>query len=208
LTEGFPAQAYPSAATYFAAYRAANAAAAGSVDPAALDRAADLLAAACAAGRTVFTCGNGGSAAIANHMQCDHVKGIRTATTLSPRVISLSSNVELLTAVANDIAYSEIFAYQLSAQARTGDVLVAISSSGRSPNIVAALQWARANQLRTIALTGFRGGGARALAEVSLHVHGMNYGVVEDQHQAIMHALAQYLRQAAMAGSAVPASVF
>ena len=204
----FPGRGYRSAGSYFAAYAAAAATAAVSVDPVALDRAASVLAEAYQGGATVFACGNGGSAAIANHMHCDHVKGIRTATELSPRVVSLSSNVEMLTAVANDIGYAEIFAYQLSAQARPGDVLVAISSSGRSPNIVQCLRWARAHRLRTIALTGFRGGEARTLAEVSIHIDATNYGVVEDQHQAIMHSLAQYLRQAAMAESAITASVF
>src|SRR5208282_2523001 len=80
-----------------------------------------------------------GSASIANHMQCDHVKGVRTATDLSPHVLSLSTNVELLTAIANDTGYENIFVYQLQSQSEPGDVLLAVSSSGRSPNIVRAL---------------------------------------------------------------------
>ena len=112
------------------------------------------------------------------------MKGVRTGTDLSPRVISLSTNVELLTAIANDIGYEDVFAYQLQSQAQPGDVLIAVSSSGRSPNIVHALTWARDHGLRTIALTGFGGGDARAMAEVAIHVDSANYGIVEDLHQA------------------------
>ena len=84
----------------------------------------------------------------------------------------------------------------------------AISSSGRSPNIVSALAWARDNGLRTIAITGFDGGDARTLAEVSIHVDSTNYGVVEDLHQAITHALAQYIRQSRMTADAISSVVF
>jgi len=156
----------------------------------------------------VFSCGNGGSAAIANHLQCDHVKGVRTTTDLTPRVVSLSANVELLTAIANDRGYEDVFTYQLQSQSRPGDVLIAISSSGRSPNIVRALTWARDRGLRTIALTGFDGGGAKAVAEVAIHVDDANYGVIEDLHQAIMHALAQYIRQSRMTADVISSSVF
>ena len=156
----------------------------------------------------MFSCGNGGSASIANHLQCDHVKGVRTTTDLAPRVMSLSTNVELLTAIANDTGYENVFVYQLQSQSGPGDVLIAVSSSGRSPNIVHALTWARDHGLRTIAITGFDGGAARAVAEVAIHVDSANYGVIEDLHQAIMHALAQYIRQSRMTPTAISATVF
>jgi phosphoheptose isomerase len=79
-----------------------------------------------------------------------------------------------------------------------GDVLLAISSSGNSANILRALEWARGHGVATIAMTGFDGGGARALADVELHVPASNYGIVEDVHQSLMHCLAQFLRQQAM----------
>ena len=179
-----------------------------SIEPAALDRAAAILLEAYTRGAGVFSCGNGGSASIANHLQCDHVKGVRTTTDLAPRVVSLSTNVELLTAIANDMAYEDVFAYQLQSQSGPGDVLIAVSSSGRSPNIVRALTWARDHGLRTIALTGFDGGDARTVAEVTIHVDCTNYGIVEDLHQAIMHALAQYIRQSRMTADAISSSVF
>jgi phosphoheptose isomerase len=204
----FPGRPYQDVASYFAGYAKEAARAASSIESAAIDTAAAILLDAYQRGAAVFSCGNGGSASIANHLQCDHVKGVRTGTDLAPRVISLSANVELLTAIANDLAYEHVFSYQLQSQSAPGDVLLAISSSGRSANIVNALTWARDHGLRTIALTGFDGGKARAVAEVTIHVDGANYGIVEDLHQAIMHALAQYIRQSRMTAEAILASVF
>jgi phosphoheptose isomerase len=204
----FPAAPYESAATYFSAYAEETARAASSVDAAAVARAAAILLDAYTCGATVFSCGNGGSASIANHLQCDHTKNVGKSTDLCPRVMSLSVNIEVLTAIANDHDYTEVFTHQLRSQSRPGDVLVAVSSSGRSANIVTALKWARSHGLRTISLTGFDGGEARTTADVSIHVNGTNYGVIEDLHQAIMHALAQYIRQSRMTPAAISSSVF
>jgi phosphoheptose isomerase len=204
----FPAAPYATAASFFSAYAEATARAMRSIEPAALDRAAAILLDAYTRGAGVFSCGNGGSASIANHMQCDHVKGVRTATDLAPRVVSLTANIELLSAIANDHGYEDVFAYQLQSQSGPGDVLIAVSSSGRSPNIVRALTWAREYGLRTIALTGFGGGDARTVAEVAIHVDCTNYGIIEDLHQTIMHALAQYIRQSRMTAEAISSTVF
>jgi D-sedoheptulose 7-phosphate isomerase/D-glycero-D-manno-heptose 1,7-bisphosphate phosphatase len=204
----FPNEPHASMTEFFPAYSERLASAARTVDSTALDRAAELLLQAYVAGNTVFTCGNGGSAAIANHTQCDHVKGVRAKTGLAPKVVSLSNNVELMTAIANDIAFEHLFAYQLESHARSGDVLLAISSSGRSPNIIAALEFARRGGLRTVALTGFDGGEARRIADVAIHVDCRNYGIVEDVHQSVMHALAQFVQQSLMTADAVRSSVF
>ena len=204
----FPAVPYAGAASYFDAYADEIARAFKTIEPTAFDRAAAILAEAYTRDARMFSCGNGGSASIANHMQCDHVKGVRTATDLAPRVLSLSSNVELLTAIANDMGYEDVFAYQLQSQSRPGDVLIAVSSSGRSPNIIRALSWARDNGVRTIAITGFDGGAARTMAEVSVHTDCTNYGIVEDVHQAIMHALAQFIRQSRMTADTISSTAF
>jgi phosphoheptose isomerase len=204
----FPSAKYTSAASYLEAYCANSAYAGSSIEGAAMDKAAGILLDAYQLGATVFSCGNGGSAAIANHLQCDHVKGVRTGTDMAPKVVSLSSNVELITAIANDLDYAETFVYQLQSQSAPGDVLIAISSSGRSANIVRALNWARDNDVRTIALTGFTGGEALAAADVTIHVNAANYGVIEDLHQAVMHALAQYIRQSRMTADTIPSVVF
>jgi phosphoheptose isomerase len=123
-------------------------------------------------------------------------------------VLSLSTNVEVLTAIANDIGYEAVFAYQLQSQAEPGDLLIAVSSSGRSRNIVNAVAWARDHGLRTIAITGFDGGAARTMAEVAIHVDSTNYGIIEDLHQAVVHALAQYVRQSRMSADVISETVF
>jgi phosphoheptose isomerase len=204
----FPVAPHRSAGSYWDAYAEEMSRAAKTIEPEAFDRAAAMLVEAYTRGARMFSCGNGGSASIANHVQCDHVKGVRTTTDLAPRVLSLSTNVELLTAIANDMGYENVFVYQLQSQSGPGDVLMAVSSSGRSANIVRALEWARDHGLRTIAITGFDGGEARTVAEVSLHVECTNYGVIEDLHQAVMHALAQYIRHSRMTADAISASVF
>ena len=125
-----------------------------------------------------------------------------------PRVISLSANLELITAIANDIAFEDCFVYQLRTAARPGDVLLTISSSGDSENVVRAVEWAGANEVQSIALSGFDGGRSARLASVNIHVAGDNYGVVEDTHQSIMHIFSQYLRQARMTDSLIAARKF
>jgi D-sedoheptulose 7-phosphate isomerase/D-glycero-D-manno-heptose 1,7-bisphosphate phosphatase len=204
----FPPRQFHDAGEFGGAYAAELARAFKSVDLARIGAAADLLTDAYQRDAAVFACGNGGSASIANHLQCDHVKGVRNGTDLTTRVFSLSTNIELLSAIANDLSYDMVFEYQLQSLARAGDVLLAVSSSGRSPNIVRALQWANAHGLRTIALTGFSGGAARRLAMVSVHIDSDNYGIIEDAHQACMHLLAQYVRQSRMTADAVAAQTF
>jgi histidinol-phosphate phosphatase family protein len=204
----FPAHQYGDGASFGSAYAAELARALDSVDMAQIATAAEVLAGAYDRDASVFACGNGGSASIANHLQCDHVKGVRNGTGLTSRVFSLSTNVELLSAVANDHGYDLVFEYQLQSLARPGDVLIAVSSSGRSPNVVRALEWANRHGVATVALTGFSGGAARELASVSVHVPSDNYGIVEDAHQACMHLLAQYVRQSRMTPDAVTANTF
>jgi phosphoheptose isomerase len=149
-------------------------------------------------GGTVFSCGNGGSAAIANHLVCDHCKLIQTDTELKPRIVSLSATVEMITAIANDLAYEQVFLYQLQSMAREGDALITISSSGNSENVVSAARWAREHGIPVVSMTGFDGGHSAKICDVSLHVDADNYGVIEDVHQSLMHILAQYIRQAHM----------
>jgi histidinol-phosphate phosphatase family protein len=204
----FPQMRYDSAYLFAEHYSHELAQALATVDVAAFDRASKVLGDAYDRDAAVFVCGNGGSASIANHLQCDHIKGVRVGTDLRTRVTSLSTNVEILSAIANDIGYDAVFEFQLESLARPGDVLVAVSSSGRSPNIVRALRWAEDHGLQTIAMTGFGGGEARTTAGVSIHVDAHNYGIVEDAHQACMHLLAQFARQSRMEPHAVAATVF
>jgi len=202
MTAKFPNRKYPNAGAFVTDYARLVAAGLTSVRSSEIDRAVAVLKHAIQGDRLIFACGNGGSAAIANHLTCDCSKGIATNTTLRPRVMSLSATVELITAIADDVEYAEIFTQQLKNAARPGDVLVTISSSGDSENIVRALAWARDNGMATIALSGFSGGRSAATADISLHVAAENYGIVEDAHQGLMHILAQYVRM-----SEVPADL-
>jgi D-sedoheptulose 7-phosphate isomerase len=194
----FPTRKHSDAREYFSAYFDNLTEAATSMDTSSIAQAADLLADIFSKGHTLFVCGNGGSAAIANHLLCDFSKGMQTDTTLKPKVVSLSAHVELITAIGNDIDFAEIFAYQVRTAARPGDVLMTISSSGNSENIVRAVECARRENVTTIAMTGFVGGRSAQLADINIHVPAHNYGVVEDIHQSIMHILAQYVRASLM----------
>jgi D-sedoheptulose 7-phosphate isomerase len=190
----FPDKEYEDAGAYAAEYMRLLAEAVKTVDSAAIAAAGRLVVSAAKADRHIFSCGNGGSAAIANHLVCDCLKGIRSDTALRPKVHSFSSNVELITAISNDIGNDQIFSFQLESMASRGDVLIAISSSGASPNIVSTLTAAKEMGLSTIAMTGFSGGESAKIADVNLHVDCQNYGIVEDIHQSMMHILAQYSR--------------
>ena len=194
----FPERPYDTIGAYCDDYLEQLARAGASIDHNNLSAAADLLGQTFERGAWLFVCGNGGSAAIANHLLCDFAKGIQTDTDLLPRVISLSANLEMITAIANDIAFEDCFVYQLRTAARPGDILLTISSSGDSENVVRAVDWASVNSVQTISLTGFEGGRTARGANINIHVKGDNYGVVEDTHQSIMHVFSQYLRQSRM----------
>lgn len=208
MTEKFPSQPYDTPEDYFRAYSANIAQAWRTIDEAAIAHGAKLLSACLAQDGIIYACGNGGSAAIANHLLCDYQKGIQTDTAIKPRVVSLSSHLELITAIANDISYDDVFVYQLKTMARTGDMLITISSSGDSENIVRAAQWAKQNNIPTISLVGFSGGRSAALADAKIHVMAENYGIVEDVHQSVMHLFAQYLRQSHMTPEDIKKSKF
>lgn len=190
----FPDEKFADIASFYDAYAERLADAMASVDRQGLGRAAALLGDAYARGATVYVAGNGGSAAIADTFVSDHAKLVQSDTDLKPRVISLVGNTSMVTAIANDLAYDQVFVYQLATYAKAGDLLVLISASGSSPNVVNAAAWGKENGLDVIAFTGFDGGKLNTMASVSLHVKADNYGVIEDAHQGLMHALAQFIR--------------
>ena len=204
----FPERKFTTIAEYAAAYFEQSRAAQESVDGEKLDAAFKILDAAYGRGAQLYVCGNGGSASISNHLVCDHSKSGQTDTNIKPRVISLATNIEMITAIANDISYDDIFVYQLRTLTKEGDVLMTISSSGDSENVVRAAQWAKDQGLDVISLTGFDGGRSGELATVNLHVAGDNYGVIEDTHQALMHILAQFIRQRHMDDATIPKRKF
>jgi len=157
-------------------------------------RAAELLLTCHREDKTVFVLGNGGSAATASHFACDLAKGTRTEGCHSFRVVPLTDNMPLVTAWANDVSYDCVFAEQLTSLVRPGDVVVAISASGNSPNIVAAARAARGAGATVIALTGRTGGRVRRLANLTIPVPADRIELVEDAHAAVAHSLCVALR--------------
>lgn len=165
------------------------------LDHEAIERVGDILEHARQTGRTVFVIGNGGSAATASHVANDLGLGPRTYGGVSYRAVSLTDNVAFLTAAANDVGYESVFVEQLRTLMRDGDVVVAISASGNSPNVVKAVEYAKSRDAITIALTGFDGGTLRTMARECLHIataHG-DYGPVEDLHLMLGHLITSYL---------------
>ena len=157
--------------------------------------ATELLLDCRARGRVVFVAGNGGSAATASHLACDLAKGTRSEGAAAFRVMPLTDNVPLITAWANDTCYSRVFAEQLAALARPGDLLIAISASGTSPNIVAAVETAAALGVTVLALTGKTGGRLGPMADLTLRVPSDRIELVEDAHLAVGHSLCVALRE-------------
>src|SRR5215475_11538222 len=131
---------------------------------------ADLIWQSHEQGGTLFIFGNGGSAALASHLACDFGKGTVSGNRVRFRTLSLSDNVPLMTALANDIAYEDIFSEQLADLAKKGDAALAISGSGNSPNVVKGLEMARKMGLITLSVTGFSGGRVTPLSDLSLVV--------------------------------------
>ncbi len=157
-----------------------------------LEAAAQVIEQAANQGKRIYVGGNGGSSAIGDHLCCDWMKGTYVEGKPPIRVQSLTSNSALFTALGNDFSYKETLSAQIEMYAERGDVLVLISSSGNSPNIVEAAEVAKKMGVTVIGLCGFEGGKLKTLADVPLYIPVKNYGVVEDAHQTLMHVLAQY----------------
>jgi len=159
-----------------------------------IDAATDALYEAYRDDRALFMFGNGGSAALASHNACDFGKGTCVNGSRRFRVLSLTDNVALLTAWANDLGYDHIFAEQLRGFARPGDIALAISGSGNSPNVLDGLQSARDLGAKTIGLTGFTGGKMKALCDLCIVVPSSNMQLIEDLHVAVTHSIFTVLR--------------
>jgi len=168
---------------------------AATIDVACLEHVALMLLACQARGRVVFVVGNGGSAATASHFACDLSKGTRRDGPPTFHVVSLTDNVPLLTAWANDSGYDRVFSEQLETLARPGDVLVAISASGNSPNVLAAIDTARSCGMTVAGLTGRSGGRLTHLVDVAVNVPADRIEVVEDAHLIVAHSLCVAVRE-------------
>jgi D-sedoheptulose 7-phosphate isomerase len=156
----------------------------------------DCLADAYFRRSSIFTFGNGGSASLASHVACDLAKGASDPASKRKglRVTALTDNIPMITAWANDLSYDEVFAQQLRNFAEPGDVAMAISCSGNSPNVLKALSVARELGAMTIGLGGFAGGKMKSLCDICLVVPSDNMQIIEDVHLSVAHALFTIVR--------------
>ena len=159
----------------------------------------DWLHAARTNQRQVFIMGNGGSASTATHFVCDLSKNTRRSDLPHFRVIGLADNMALLSALANDEGFENVFAGQLENLARPGDIAIAISTSGNSPNVIQAIKSAHNLGVRTIGMTGFDGGQLGKLVDLHLHVPSSQIEQVEDMHLLLEHMITKALREVEVA---------
>jgi D-sedoheptulose 7-phosphate isomerase len=147
------------------------------------------------ANRHIFVCGNGGSAATASHFACDIVKGASFNRSSRFRIMALTDQVPTVTAYANDVSYDAVFVEQLKNFAEPGDLFVAISGSGNSPNVLSAMDYANSVGCRTIALTGGDGGKLGPKAQLNIQVPVSHMGRIEDVHMNVCHMIGYYFME-------------
>ena len=155
-----------------------------------------ILREARSTGRRIFVFGNGGSAATASHMACDFGKNTRSPDRRRMRIISLNDNIPTMMAYANDEGYENVFSEPIISLAEAGDIVIAISGSGNSPNVLKGVQTARKLGLVTIGLTGFEGGELDGMVDTCLVVPSNSMEQIEDVHMIIDHLLTGLLRNA------------
>lgn len=174
---------------WIAQYLSAQKAALDSIPHDAVARTVTLLRDTWREGRQVFAFGNGGSAANASHFATDLGKGSSDKLSRRFRVLSLNDNVSWMTALGNDYAYEDVFVGQLQNYGRPGDVVLVMSVSGNSPNLVKAVEWANAHGLKTVACVGGKRGRLAEIAHEVIVIADTHYGRVEDCHMGICHML-------------------
>lgn len=165
------------------------------IEQAPIDQAIQVLHAARLDGRQIFIMGNGGSASTATHFVCDLAKNTRRPGWPPFKVIGLADNMALLSAYANDEGYDSVFAQQLANLVRPGDVVIGISTSGKSPNVLNGIQMAREKGAYTIGFTGFGAGPLGGMVDLQLHVPSNCIEQVEDIHLMFEHLITKVLRE-------------
>ena len=166
------------------------------VDMARVEQATQVLREARDQGRKIFVCGNGGSASTASHFACDIVKGASYQQAKRFRIMALTDSLPTLTAYSNDVSYECVFVEQLKNFAEPADIVVAISGSGNSPNVLRAVEYANSIGCRTVALTGRDGGKLGPLAQINIQVSAPHMGRIEDVHLMVLHMIAYYFMDA------------
>jgi len=174
-------------------YLAAHARLAGNLDQRAFQAGVDLVRQAFDAGKQIITCGNGGSAYAASHYITDWNKMVTLATGRKLRGISLCDNIGIVTAFANDVSYDEVFAGQLKSILDAGDLLIAVSGSGNSKNVVKAVEYANQAGAHTLAVVGYDGGTLRKIAKHHVWVPSFDMQLCEDVHLMFGHMVMKAL---------------
>jgi D-sedoheptulose 7-phosphate isomerase len=164
----------------------------GRIDSARVAQAIEWFDEARANGRRIFVCGNGGSASTASHFACDIVKGASYQREQRFKIMALTDSLPTLTAYSNDVNYDCVFAEQLKNFAEPGDIVMCISGSGNSPNVLCAIDYANSIGCKTIALTGRDGGKLAPKAQLSVQVPVQHMGRIEDAHMIICHMIAYH----------------
>ncbi len=175
--------------TYTESYRSKLIDTLNGLDLSRVDEAIAWLSQARDEGRTIFTTGNGGSAASASHFVCDMLKGASFKKDKRFRIMSLHDNMPTLTAYSNDVDYHDAAVEQLKNFAVAGDVVIAISGSGNSPNVLRAIEYANSIGCRTIGLTGRDGGKLGPLVQLEIHTNDPHMGRIEDAHMIALHMI-------------------
>lgn len=160
-----------------------------------VSQAIEWLKEARAGGRQVFVCGNGGSASTASHFACDLVKGASYQRASRFRIMALTDSLPTITAYANDVSYDAVFVEQLKNFAQPGDIVMCLSGSGNSPNVLRAMQYANSIGCRTIALTGRDGGQLGPMAQLNIQVPAPHMGRIEDGHMIVCHMIGYYFME-------------
>ena len=176
-------------------YKAALLEAIDRIDTSRVEQAIQWFTEARDAAQQIFVCGNGGSASTASHFTCDMVKGASFNRDTRFRILSLTDSLPTLTAYSNDVSYEHIFVEQLKNFARAGDLVMCISGSGNSPNVVRAMEYANSIGCKTIALTGRDGGKLGPLAQLNIQVAVPHMGRIEDAHMVVCHMIAYHFME-------------
>ena len=185
----------PSTASFSADYKSKLTQALDTIDLDSVGKAIEILRVARDRNRHIFVCGNGGSASTASHFVCDMVKGASFNRPSRFRIMALTDSLPTITAYSNDVSYDCVFAEQLKNFAEPGDVFIAISGSGNSPNVLCAMEYANSMACETIALTGRDGGKLGPLAKLQIRVAEPHMGRIEDGHMIVCHMLCYYFME-------------
>lgn len=163
------------------------------IDKGAISKLMNLLEQSREEGQQVFIMGNGGSAATASHYVCDFNKGVSLGQDKRYKFICLNDNIPSLMAYGNDLSYNDIFLYPLQTYFQKGDLVIGISGSGNSENVVRALEWANAHGGYTIGLTGYSGGKVKQLCKHNVHIPINDMQIAEDLHMVLDHCMMKIL---------------